>query len=263
MTWSTARGPKKHLKRLNAPKHWMLDKLTGTYAPRPTAGPHKLRECLPLVILIRNRLKYALNGKEVQSILMQRLVKVDGKVRTDSTYPAGFMDAITIEKTGENFRLVYDTKGRFTVHRITAEEAQYKLCKVKKVQLGAKGIPFVVTHDGRTLRYPDPLIKVNDTIKLDLESGKFNEFIKFEVGNVAMVTGGRNTGRVGVITHRERHVGGFDIVHIKDVLDRQFATRLSNVFVIGEGNKPWVSLPKNKGVKLTIAEERDRRRAAN
>ncbi|KAF9903331.1 40S ribosomal protein S4 [Linnemannia zychae] len=258
----TARGPKKHLKRLNAPKHWMLDKLTGTYAPRPTAGPHKLRECLPLVILMRNRLKYALNGKEVQSILMQRLVKVDNKVRTDSTFPAGFMDAISIEKTGENFRLVYDTKGRFTVHRITAEEAKYKLCKVKKVQLGAKGIPFVVTHDGRTLRYPDPLIKVNDTVKLDLETGKFNEFVKFEVGNVAMVTGGRNTGRVGVITHRERHVGGFDIVHIKDVLDRQFATRLSNVFVIGEGNKPWVSLPKNKGVKLTIAEERDRRRAA-
>ncbi|KAF9350376.1 40S ribosomal protein S4, X isoform, partial [Mortierella sp. AD094] len=51
-----ARGPKKHLKRLNAPKHWMLDKLTGTYAPRPTAGPHKLRECLPLIILLRNRL---------------------------------------------------------------------------------------------------------------------------------------------------------------------------------------------------------------
>eukprot|EP01045_Picozoa_sp_COSAG04_P061266 COSAG04_NODE_31374_length_257_cov_0.651899_1_plen_29_part_01 len=24
-----ARGPKKHLKRLRAPKHWMLDKLTG------------------------------------------------------------------------------------------------------------------------------------------------------------------------------------------------------------------------------------------
>lgn len=41
---------------------------------------------------------------------MQRLVKVDGKVRTDTTYPAGFMDVITLEKTGENFRLIYDTK---------------------------------------------------------------------------------------------------------------------------------------------------------
>ena len=25
------RGPKKHLKRLNAPKHWMLDKMGGTF----------------------------------------------------------------------------------------------------------------------------------------------------------------------------------------------------------------------------------------
>ena len=44
----------------------------------------------------------------------------------DATYPAGFMDVITIEKTGENFRPVYDTKGRFTVQRIITEEAGYK-----------------------------------------------------------------------------------------------------------------------------------------
>lgn len=60
-------------------------------APRPSAGPHKLRECLPLIVFLRNRLKYALTKKEVMSIMMQRLIKVDGKVRTDSTYPAGFM----------------------------------------------------------------------------------------------------------------------------------------------------------------------------
>ncbi|CAO3666588.1 unnamed protein product [Umbelopsis vinacea] len=251
------------MKRLNAPKHWMLDKLLGTYAPKPSAGPHKTRECLPLIIFLRNRLKYALNGKEVQNILMQRLVKVDGKVRTDSTYPAGFMDVISIEKTGEQFRLIYDVKGRFTIHRITEEESKYKLCKVRKVQLGAKGIPYVVTHDGRTIRYPDPLIKAHDTIRYDVESAKITDFIKFEVGNVCMVTGGRNMGRVGVITHRERHIGGFEIVHVKDSLDRQFATRMSNVFVIGQGNKPWISLPKQKGIKLTISEERDRRRAAN
>jgi hypothetical protein len=66
----------------------------------------------------------------VKSILMQRLVKVDGKVRTDTTYPSGFMDVIDIDKTDEHFRLVYDTKGRFVVHRISREEAGYKLCKV-------------------------------------------------------------------------------------------------------------------------------------
>ncbi|KAJ1555901.1 40S ribosomal protein S4 [Cladochytrium tenue] len=255
------RGPKKHLKRLNAPKHWMLDKLTGTWAPRPSSGPHKMRESLPLVIFLRNRLRYALTGKETKQIVMQRLIKVDGKVRTDITFPAGFMDVISIERTGENFRLVYDTKGRFTIHRISNEEAKYKLGKVKHVKVGQKGIPFAVTHDGRTIRYPDPLIKVNDTVKIDIETGKVTEFIKFETGNLAYITGGRNMGRVGVITHRERHHGGFDIVHIKDALGHAFATRLTNVFVIGHGDKPWISLPKGKGVKLTISEERDKRRA--
>lgn len=254
-----ARGPRKHLKRLNAPKHWMLDKLTGTYAPRPSPGPHKLRECLPLIIFLRNRLKYALNGREVTAILMQRLVRVDGKVRTDTTYPAGFMDVISIEKTGENFRLLYDVKGRFAIHRITVEEAKYKLCKVKKMLVGLKGVPAVVTTDGRTIRYPDPSVKLNDTLRVNIATGKIEDYIKFDSGNVCMITGGHNLGRVGIVTHRERHPGSFDVVHVKDSQGHNFATRLNNVFVIGKGTKPWVSLPSGKGVKLTIAEERDRR----
>jgi small subunit ribosomal protein S4e len=237
----------------------MLDKLSGTFAPRPSPGPHKLRESLPIIVLLRNRLKYALNKRDVINIVMQRCVKVDGKVRTDTNYPSGFMDVIQIEKTGENFRLLYDAKGRFAVHRISDVEAKYKLCKVRKLQLGIKGIPYIVTHDGRTIRYPDPLIRANDTVKLDLSTGKIDEFVKFETGNVAIITGGHNMGRVGTITHRERHMGGFDIVHLKDANDNVFATRLGNVFAIGKGSEPWISLPKGKGIKLTISEERDKR----
>lgn len=251
-----ARGPKKHMKRLNAPHHWMLDKLGGIWAPRPSTGPHKLRECLPLVILLRNRLKYALTYKEVVMILMQRLIKVDGKARTDLKYPAGFMDVISIEKTNEYFRLLYDVKGRFIVHRIQAEEAKYKLCRVQAVEYGSKGIPYITTHDGRTIRYPDPSIKVNDTVKVDIDTGKISDFLKFETGNLAMVQGGKNTGRVGVIVSRERHQGSFDIIHLKDSAGHTFATRLGNVFVIGKGNRPYVSLPKRKGIKLSILEER-------
>ena len=70
------RGPKKHLKRLAAPKSWMLDKLGGVYATRPKSGPHKLRESVPLQLFLRNRLKYALTGKECKLIMKQRLVKV-------------------------------------------------------------------------------------------------------------------------------------------------------------------------------------------
>jgi len=254
-----ARGPKMHLKRLNAPKHWMLDKLGGVWAPRPSTGPHKLRECLPLIVLLRNRLKYALTGKEVKYILKQRLVKIDGKAKTDHTYPAGFMDTVSLDKTNEFFRLLYDVRGRFAVHRVSADEAKFKLCRVKSVAMGAKGVPYMNTHDGRTIRYPDPAIGAMDTIKFDLETGKVTDIVKFETGNLAMINGGKNTGRIGVIVSRERHQGSFDIVHLKDSQGHMFATRLGNVFVIGAGNRPMISLPKRKGIKMTILEERQQR----
>lgn len=252
------RGPKKHLKRLNAPKHWMLDKLTGVWAPRPSTGPHKLRECLPLVILLRNRLKYALTAREVRMIVMARQIKVDGKVRTDTTYPAGFMDVISIAASGENFRLLYDTKGRFVIHKIDKKQAGYKLCRVRKKALGAKGIPYIVTHDGRTIRYPDPDINISDTIKFDLNTNKITDFVHFGVGKLCMVTGGHNMGRVGVIHNLEKHPGSFEIIHIVDDRGKEFTTRKSNVFVVGD-QRPMVTLPHGKGIRYTILEERQQR----
>merc|ERR1712194_874273 len=124
--------------------------------------------------------KYALTYRECKMIVMQRLIKVDGKARTDMFYPAGFMDVVQIEKTKENFRMLYDTKGRFALHKVVREEAAYKLCRVKKVMRGPKGIPYAITHDGRTIRYPDPDIKPNDVARVDLTNGKILDHVKFE-----------------------------------------------------------------------------------
>mmetsp|Transcript_1002 Transcript_1002/g.1443 ORF Transcript_1002/g.1443 Transcript_1002/m.1443 type:complete len:263 (-) Transcript_1002:80-868(-) len=251
------RGPKKHLKRLNAPRKWNLAKMGGVWAPKPSPGPHKTRECLPVAIILRERLKYALTNKECMQICMERCVKVDGKVRTDPTYPAGFMDVVELEKCGDRYRLLYDTKGRFVLVRISKEEAQYKLCRVTKIFISANKIPVVVTHDGRTIRYPDPDVKVNDTIKVNIATGKMSDIYKFEQGANVVLTGGRNAGRIGSLMHIERHEGSFDIVTLKDAKGHIFATRLGNVFVIGgSAGSAEVTLPKGKGIKKTILEER-------
>jgi len=234
----------------------MLDKLGGVYAPRPTPGPHKLRECLPLIIILRNRLKYALTSRETTMILMQRLIKVDGKVRTDACYPAGFMDVISIDKTSEHFRLLYNVRGKFALHKISGAEIDYKLCKVKRAQLGPKGIPFISTHDGRTIRYPHPDLKINDTVKLNLKTGQIDDTVKFAVGALVMCTRGRNTGRVGVLKQIEIHDGSHNIVYVEDLAGRAFATLIENVFAIGVGKKALVTLPRGGGVKLGILEER-------
>jgi small subunit ribosomal protein S7e len=63
----------------------------------------------------------------------------------------------------------------------TGDEVKYKLCKVRAAQFGDKGVPHITTFDGRTIRYLDPLIKANDTVKINLETGKVVEFIKFDI----------------------------------------------------------------------------------
>ena len=204
---------------------------------------------------------------------------------------------------------------------VLQDEAHYKLCKVKRQQFGKGGVPYIVTHDGRTIRYPDPDIKasdlladcstgltaagqlcavrfaelmgrqgsfsswcmqVNDTIVYDLVSGKVTEHIKFDLGQVCMVVGGKNRGRVGTVISREKHKGSFDIGIVRDAAGNEFATRcgllssawwlckrsaaellaavcrLQNVFVIGKESNPLISLPKGKGVRLTIIQEQEK-----
>lgn len=268
-----ARGPKKHLKRLNAPRNWMLSKLGGIFAPRPSTGPHKFRESIPLIILLRNRLKLALTRREVIMIAMSRAIKVDGKIRTDTNFPCGFMDVMSIEKSNQHYRILYDTTGRFVLHRIADKEAEYKLCRVKSVSLSGKAaqgsnpfeqgirasIPVLVTNDGRTIRYPDPLIKANDTVQVDLKTGKIMNFMKFEPGMMAMITAGHNIGRVGVITARDVHLGSFDIVHMRDKNGQEFSTRMQNVFVIGNETTSAVTLPKGNGLKYSIIEQKEQK----
>ena len=50
------------------------------------------------------------------------------------------------------------------------------------MNVGPKGVPMIHTSDGRTIRYPDPLIKVNDTVMIDIATGKIRDFVKFDSG---------------------------------------------------------------------------------
>ena len=78
-----------------------------------------------------------------------------------------------------------------------------------------------------------------------------------------MVTKGRSTGRIGTLTHVERHPGSFDIVQVKDATGVTFATRLSNIFVIGRADaQPLITVPRGKGIKLDIFQQRDQGKRA-
>ena len=69
---------------------------------------------------------------------------------------------------------------------MTPKTAKYRLCNLRKIFVRTKGIPHLVTHDSHTIHYPVSLIKVNNTIQIDLETGKIINFIKFDTSNLRM-----------------------------------------------------------------------------
>ena len=120
--------------------------------------------------------------------------------------------------------------------------------------MGPKGIPYIVTHDGRTIRFPDPSIKTNDTVRINLRNGEVMDFYKFEKGSQIMINGGNNIGRIGTLIRSEKHDGSYDIIHVKDSNGETFSTRMTNVFVVGN-SKPEVSTLKSHN-RLSIMNER-------
>ena len=210
----------------------------------------------PLSLLLKTKLRLALNGKEAKLIVKAREgnISIDGKVRTDPKYPVGIMDIVTINKTGSNYRVNFDVKGRWRLVRISKEEAKYKLCKVTRRSMGPKKIPFITTSDGRTLRYPNPHIKEHDTVKLNLENNEIVDYYKYKIGAHVLIVGGNNIGRTGVIEKIEKHPGSYEIVYIKDSAGKDFSTRLTNIFITGD-QRPEIPVEKYNTL-LSIIEER-------
>ena len=196
-----------------------------------------------------------MNATEVYKIVKDKegLIKIDHKIRREPHYPCGFMDVVTIEKTGENFRLLFDIKGRYQAHKIDNNEANFKLCKVIKTAVGPNKIPYIVTHDGRTIRFPHPEIKANDTVVVNLRNGEVQDFFKLQLGCHVLIKGGNNIGRYATLEKIEKHEGSYSIVYCKDPNGVEFSTRMDNLFVIGK-SKPEISLMKNHN-RLTILDE--------
>ena len=103
------------------------------------------------------------------------------------------MDVLPIPKT-ENVRLLYNTNRLFSRVPIAPEQAKFRFRKVSKRGVWQNTIRFIVTNDSRTTRHPHPELSGNDASKPSIETGKVADFIKFDVGNAAIVVSGQSTG---------------------------------------------------------------------
>jgi len=227
-----------HLKRLMAPKTWVIERKTKKWTVKPSPGPHATERSIPLLLLIRDYLNYADTAREAKRIIGEREVMVDGKHQTNPKFPCGFMDVISIPKIEEYYRILLDSKGVLRLTPITAEDAKWKLCKIENKTTIKNGKIQLNLHDGRNI-IAEEEYKTGDVLKISLPQQEILDVFPLAKGNLAMIIGGKHAGEIEKIEEIEVTKNPKpNVVKLKG-----FSTIKPYVFPIGK-DKPVVEPPK-------------------
>ncbi len=227
-----------HLKRLNAPKTWKVNRSSIKFITKPSPGPHSKGMCMPINIVLRDKLGYASTTKEVKHILLNKEILVDGRIRRELKFPIGFMDVLEIPDLKEVYRMLLNNKGFLVLMKIDKKEASLKPCRImnKTILRGGKtqlnlscGINKIVDKDA---------FKTGDTVVLEMPKQDIKDHIKLEKGAYIFMMGGTHIGDHGVVEDVKPQT-----IVFKSSSGKSYETLKKYALVIGK-EKPIISLLK-------------------
>jgi small subunit ribosomal protein S4e len=230
----------KHLKRLAVPRVWSIPKKSHIWAVKQSPGPHSIESSVPLLIMIRDMLKYCDTAREGRQLIGERNILIDGRIVTNYKMPVGFMDVLSLPKSKENFRALLDSKGKIRPIRISKDRAAWKLVKISNLTTIKGGKTQINFHDGRNILVNKGKYKTGDVLKIELPSQKILDYYPLEKGNVAMIIGGKHSGQIGTIEDYKVIRGPKpNLVEFSE----GFSTIKDHVFVVGK-TKPEITVPE-------------------
>lgn len=198
---------------------------------------------IPTTIILRDQLKYAHTAREAKSLIKNGKMLIDGKIRKDEKFPVGLMDVVTIPDTGENFRVLPDHGGKLKFIAISADEAQFKLCRIVGKTSLKTGKTQLNLHDGNNivLSTEADQYKVNDVLKIKVPEKEIQDSIEFKEMQQVIITGGRSQGAQGVLIGLGTEPGWKKTAIIRTLAGDDIRTLSKYLFVVGS-NEPVITL---------------------
>lgn len=225
---------KNHLKRIPAPKTWIIDRQSNKFIIRPKPGTHALSEGMALGTIIRDELKLASTLAETKKVLVNNEILIDGKRRKEYRFIVGLFDVIKIPAAKQNYRILLDCKGRITIIPINESESHFKICKV----IGKTALPGskvqVNLHDGKNI-LTETKVKTGDSLIVTLPDYKIKEVLPLTAGASVFLTKGKHNGDLG----KFKEIKGKEAVYIKN--GEEVKTARSYLFVVGK-DKPMIEI---------------------
>jgi small subunit ribosomal protein S4e len=243
------KGKTARLKRNPAPKFWPIHRKEFAWVVKPSSGPHTLEKSLSLTLVLRDILGLAKTKKEAGMILSQGRLSVDGRIRKKADFPVGLMDVIAMPDADQYFRVMPSQKG-LVLARIDKSESGFKLARVENKN-SVKGAVQIALHDGSNIlaRTADPKnpaaasYNTFDVLKVSLPEKEVLSKLTTKIGNLAIITGGKNIGKKGKIveiekTEAKKRKNALVVVEAESGI--KYQTILGFIFSIGDV-KPMIT----------------------
>jgi small subunit ribosomal protein S4e len=227
---------KRHLKRLNAPKTWKIQRRGATFITRSNPGSMSKELTVPIASILKYHLNLANSIKEVKHLIKSEEILVNGRRLTDYRNPVCFTDIVSFPKLKDDYRLIIDTDGILKLIPISKEDATFKIVKIIGKSF-VKGKIQLNLMDGRNVMFEKHHYKVNDSLLITIPDHIVKEHLGFEKGMLVLLYKGKHIGKIGTL----QDVKG-DTVFIKTGEDT-YETRKDYVLIVGK-DKPAVKMTK-------------------
>ena len=222
------KGSNKHIKRLASGNYIRVSRKTSAYVTKPMPGRHPLEVSISIGTVLREKLHAAATLHEVELMLQQGFVKVNGKEIKTHKYPVGFGDIITLEPSKETYSVTVAKHGAFAAEKTDIKKE--RIYKVLGKYVAKKGKVMIRLDNGDIMDAPKG-VNVNDSISI--KDGKHSNTIKMEAGKKCFVVKGAHSSESGTI--KVINQGTATRAALVSITGKagEFETLLENIMVTG------------------------------
>jgi len=218
---------KRHLKRINAPKTWKIQRKGIKFTTKSNPGGMSKALSMPIANVLKYELKVAGSIKEVKHLIFTGEVFINGRKISDYRAPLSFTDVLSLTKINKYYRLVIDTNGILRLIEISKDEAALKIVKIIGKTFVAGKLQLNLL-DGRNVFFDKQHYKVKDSLVLTIPEQIVKEHLSFEKGATVLLYKGKHIGKAGKVVSVNK-----DSIIVK-TKDEEFETKTDYALVIGK-----------------------------
>ena len=227
---------KRHLKRLNAPKTWKIQRRGITFITKTNPGGMPKDLTVPISNILKYELHLGNSIKDIKHLVLTEEILINGRRITDYRHPLCFTDILSLPKLNQYYRLIVDTDNVLKIIPIPKEESSFKILKIigKSFVAGKTQLNLM---DGRNVLFEKHHYKVNDSLLLTIPEQIVKEHMAFEKGMLVLLYKGNHVGKIGTLENIKK-----ESVVVKTA-NETYETRKDYVIIVGK-DKPAIKMTK-------------------